>query len=82
MSALVDEIRSRPKAPSPRVAQAIRVAAGISQSRLAKELGVHPVTVARWEGGTRTPRGDTLRAYVTLLSELQQAAVPMNGGPS
>ncbi len=75
MSALLDEIRSRPKAPAPRVAQAIRVGAGISQSRLAEELGVHPVTVARWECGTRSPRGETLRAYVALLAELQTVMV-------
>jgi transcriptional regulator with XRE-family HTH domain len=75
MSALVDEVRSRPKAPARQVAQAIRVAAGVSQSRLAEELGVHQVTVARWECGMRSPRGETLRAYVALLAELQTATV-------
>ena len=30
-----------------------RAATGLTQAALAKLLGVHPVTVARWETGTR-----------------------------
>jgi DNA-binding transcriptional regulator YiaG len=39
---------------------------------MAGELGVHRVTVARWEAGRRRPRGRLLNAYVTLLDALQQ----------
>ena len=74
MSALLEEMRARPRPPIPEVARAIRRAAGVSQSRLAAELGVHPVTVARWEGGTRRPQGETLRAWVDLLDQLREAA--------
>ena len=72
MSALVDEVRTRPRSISPAVARAIRKSAGVTQSRLATELGVHAVTVARWEAGTRCPRGRLLKAYVDLLVELQR----------
>lgn len=49
----------------------------MSQARLAGALGVHRVTVARWEanGATtygREPRGELRRAYVQLLEELQR----------
>jgi DNA-binding transcriptional regulator YiaG len=33
--------------------QAIRDALGLTQEELADHLGVHRVTVARWESGTR-----------------------------
>jgi hypothetical protein len=39
---------------------------------MANELGVHRVTVARWEAGLRRPRGRLLHAYATLLDALQQ----------
>jgi transcriptional regulator with XRE-family HTH domain len=32
---------------------------------------VHRETVARWESGDRTPRGDLLLAYVELLDDLR-----------
>ena len=32
---------------------------------------VYRETVARWEAGDRTPRGDLLLAYVELLDELR-----------
>jgi transcriptional regulator with XRE-family HTH domain len=46
---------------------AIREAAGISRKRLAKELGVAAVTVARWEAGSSRPSQQSLVAYVSLL---------------
>jgi transcriptional regulator with XRE-family HTH domain len=39
---------------------------------MANELGVHRVTVARWEAGRRRPRGQLLHAYAQLLDALQQ----------
>jgi DNA-binding transcriptional regulator YiaG len=54
------------------LARAIRQAAEVSQERMAGELGVHRVTVARWETGRRRPRGPLLHAYVALLDALQQ----------
>lgn len=70
MSALLQEVREALSLPSPDVAREIREAAMVSQERLAGELGVHPLTVQRWEAGTRTPHGDLRLAYARLLAEL------------
>lgn len=69
---LVEEVRASKALPEPKVARMIRTAARISQERLAEELGVHRMTVARWETGQRTPRGRTRVAYAALLHELQR----------
>ncbi len=74
MSALIAEARAYRQMPTPRAARAIRLAAGVSQTRLAHELGVHPVTVARWESGTRHPGGDLARRYVDLLTQLKEVS--------
>jgi transcriptional regulator with XRE-family HTH domain len=74
MSALIEEVRSRRRLPPPSVAQAIRKAAGVTQARLAEELGVHPVTVARWEAGSRHPVGETRDRYAALLEQLREVA--------
>lgn len=71
MTALMDELRTRPRPPVPAIAKAIREAAQVSQARLAEELGVHRVTVARWEDGTRRPSGSTLGCYLALLEQLR-----------
>jgi DNA-binding transcriptional regulator YiaG len=68
---LLEEVHMRRQLPSRVLARAIREEAGVSQARLAAALGVHPVTVARWEAGVRHPRGQTLAAYVGLLAELR-----------
>lgn len=70
MSDLLDEVRTTRHLPKPALAREIRRAAGVSRDRLADELEVHPVTVARWERGTRSPRGATRLAYARLLVEL------------
>lgn len=72
MSGLLEEVRSTRGLPSPALARAIREAAGVSQDRLAEELGVHRVTVARWEAGTRRPQGRRLAAYLSLLDALRE----------
>lgn len=72
MSGLLAEVRAHQKLLDPRRAKAIREAAGISQRRIAVELGVHPLTVQRWEKGTRRPRGELLVRYAQLLEELRQ----------
>ena len=73
MSALVEEIRAAKRLPSPAMARAIRLAADVSQERIAAELGVHRVTVARWEAGARRPRGQHRAAYAELLRQLQES---------
>jgi DNA-binding transcriptional regulator YiaG len=68
---LIDEVRRIRRLPSPPMAREIRRAAAVSQSRLAAELGVHRVTVTRWELGTRAPRGEVRLAYAALLEDLR-----------
>jgi HTH-type transcriptional regulator/antitoxin MqsA len=72
MSDLLAEVRDG-RLPPPKVAAAIRVAAGVTQERLAAELGVHRVSVVRWETGRRHPRGAQRAAYGRLLRDLQAA---------
>jgi DNA-binding transcriptional regulator YiaG len=72
MSALLEEARAVRSLPSPLLAREIRRAAGISRQRMADEIGVHVVTVARWERGTRKPRGATRSAYARVLADLRQ----------
>src|SRR5580658_8563102 len=72
MGALLDEVRESLSLPGPDVARQIREAAGVSQARLAAELGVHELTVKRWESGARTPQGDLRLAYARLLAGLDQ----------
>lgn len=68
----MEEVRARAELPTPRVARAIRLAAGVSQERLAAELHVHRVTVARWESGDRRPAGRHLMEYAQLLRQLRE----------
>ncbi len=72
MGSLLNEVRESLSLPAPGAARQIREAAGVSQARLAAELGVHELTVARWEAGTRTPHGDLRLAYGRLLAGLDQ----------
>ncbi|MGO8873383.1 MAG: helix-turn-helix transcriptional regulator [Acidimicrobiales bacterium] len=72
MSDLLAEVRDALALPPPAVARAIREAADVTQERMAAELGVHRVTVARWEqDGGRSPRGELRARYARLLRELQ-----------
>ncbi len=71
---LIDEVRARPQLPPVKVRRAIRLAADVSQMRMAAELGVHRITFIRWESGTYEPRGDNRERYAKLLAELQQVS--------
>jgi DNA-binding transcriptional regulator YiaG len=57
--------------PPPAIRGEIRRTAGLTQRDVADALGVsHRVVVARWEAGTRSPRGDLRARYATLLRDL------------
>ena len=71
MSALLEEVRSRRRLPPPALRKAIREAAGVSQRRVAEDLGVDRVTVARWESGSRNPQSRFVEPYLTLLEGLR-----------
>jgi len=73
MADLIREVREARRLPSPALARAIRQGAGVSQQRIARELGVHRITVVRWEQGTTAPRGEVRSRYARLLADLQQA---------
>jgi DNA-binding XRE family transcriptional regulator len=70
---LIDEVIAR-RLPSVRTRRAIRLAAGVSQVRMAAELGVHRLTLISWENGTHQPRGNSAERYARLLDDLKQAA--------
>ena len=70
---LIEEVRAR-QLPPVRMRRAIRLAAGVSQVRMAAELGVHRLTFIRWENGTQEPRGDSGERYARLLAALQQVS--------
>ena len=72
MENLIDQVRVWRRLPAPAACRAIRLGAGVSQECLACEIGVHRVTVARWECGARKPRGRLLRRSVEVLEMLQR----------
>lgn len=51
-------------------ARVIRESASVSASEVARELGVTPATVTRWELGQRTPRSDDAERWAELLRKL------------
>jgi DNA-binding XRE family transcriptional regulator len=70
VNALTAEVLATRRLPPPALRKAIRQGAGVSQARMAKELGVHRMTILRWEC-SREPRGDLRRRYTALLEELR-----------
>ena len=70
LSDLAREVHDRRRL-SPAARVAIRQAAGLSQQRLADALGIHRVTIARYELDLRQPSGELGRRYLALLDELQ-----------
>lgn len=67
---LVKQVAAIRMLPGPSMARAIRVDAGVTQARLANAIGVHRVTLARWESGGSRPRGAALARYAHLLKVL------------
>jgi DNA-binding XRE family transcriptional regulator len=71
MEDLIQEVRETRKLPKPHVARLIRLSAGVTQERLAREVGVHRVTLARWEAGECQPRGEVRVKYARILAALK-----------
>ena len=57
-------------------AKTIRERAGLNVSEMARATNVNVSTVARWEAGQRSPRGEAAKRYARLLRELSEA-VPL-----
>ncbi len=70
---LSEEIRAVRSLPSPELARAIRMNAGVTQARLAEEVGVTRATINRWESGERRPQGRHRATYAAVLAEIQAA---------
>ena len=80
MNELTAEVLASRRLPPPSIARAIRVEAGVSQMRLAAELGCVRGTVCRWELGLRRPRGRLRLRYIGVLAELERVVLaPVNG---
>ena len=47
----------------------LRTALGMTQAALAEQLGVTERAIQRWEGGTRTPKAESLKAFLALCLE-------------
>lgn len=69
-STVAEEALARRMLPAPSERRAIREAAGVSQRRLARDVGVTATAVATWESGRSEPRGDHLVQYARVLVEL------------
>lgn len=69
---LLDDVRAIRSLPSPAVARQIREQAGVTQGRMAEELGVHFSTLARWEAGISAPPGQARAKWARLIAELQR----------
>ncbi len=71
---LIESLRARRERPDAAEAKRIRQASGATHGEVADALGVHRLTVLRWEAGTRIPRGATADRYYALLAALAEVA--------
>jgi DNA-binding transcriptional regulator YiaG len=74
MTTLLEEVGLAVSLPDPAARMAIRRRTHVSRERMAAELGCHVISVARWERGTRNPRGDLRIRYARLLRLLDEVA--------
>jgi len=51
-------------------ARVIREGVGLTASELAREVGVSPAAVSRWERGERIPRADVAERWADLLRRI------------
>jgi DNA-binding transcriptional regulator YiaG len=71
----IERARTRRRLPTPTTRRLVRERSGISQSALARALGVSSAAVCRWESGDRTPRGELLVVYLDALARLEREAL-------
>jgi DNA-binding transcriptional regulator YiaG len=55
-------------------ARDIRLRAGLSQTEVARSVGVTAGAVSRWETGSRRPVGEAAVRYARLLADLESLA--------
>jgi transcriptional regulator with XRE-family HTH domain len=66
----IERARRVRRLPSPRARRALRIGAGVSQEDIAADVGTDRASIARYELGTRTPRGEVLERYLAVLDRL------------
>ncbi|CAN5514747.1 hypothetical protein BH20ACT21_BH20ACT21_25280 [soil metagenome] len=71
MSQAIDLVRVR-RLVSTGVAREVRQEAGLSLAEMANAVGVHRMTVHKWERGRHRPKGDAALRYAHVLDELMQ----------
>jgi len=69
MSTAIDLVRVRRMAATG-VARQIRMEAGLSQAEIADAVGIHRVTLFKWENGKQRPKGPRALRYAEVLDEL------------
>lgn len=74
MSSVVEKALALRSLPAPPERRAIRERARVSQDDIGADIGVTRAAVARWEAGTRRPRGEHLVRYAELLDQLREVA--------
>jgi DNA-binding XRE family transcriptional regulator len=80
---MLEKARASARLPLPAVARYIRKSAGVTQADLAADVGVHRITLDRWEQGAAVPRGRNLIRYVASLDKLREiAATQPCGAPA
>lgn len=72
---LIEEVRYRQgrTLPPPAERRAIRIAAQVTQVRMAEELGVTRVTLVRWENDVYPVPPTQAARYAELLAALKEA---------
>jgi DNA-binding transcriptional regulator YiaG len=73
VSELEQQVRAGRALPPLALRKAIREAAGVTQAALAVDIGVHRITVVRWESGDREPKGIYRARYATALREIEES---------
>lgn len=74
MPTMIEKARASARLPLPAVARYIRKSARVTQAELADDIGVHRITLDRWEHGAAVPRGSNLVHYVASLDKLREIA--------
>ncbi len=71
----IHRARIRRRLPAPPARRLLRERHGLSQGVVALAVGVTCASISRWETGERTPRGETLDAYLQVLDRLAMEAM-------
>ena len=69
---VMEEVRLLRSLPPPEERRAIREAAQQSRDAVGRAIGISGAAIAGYEAGTRTPRGEHLRQYASLLTALRR----------